>query len=74
MVVHTFVIEPTWNSESAVASTPVALLSTPAAASITSPRHDTATAAPGTWYSASNVASLSSSHFWISLRVAIPEP
>ena len=37
-------------------------------------RQDTATAAPGTWYSASFVASRSSSHFWISLRVAIPEP
>ena len=39
---------PIWNTESTVASTPVAVLSTPAPASTTWPPASTATATPGT--------------------------
>src|SRR4051794_3462162 len=45
--VHTFVMEPIWNTESVVAATPVARLSTPAACSITSAPTATAMAAAG---------------------------
>jgi hypothetical protein len=54
VAVHTLVIDPTWKTESTVASTPVAVLSTPAATSITWPPAETAIAAPGTLCSASS--------------------
>src|SRR5215470_11532081 len=66
-VVQTLVIEPTWKTESTVASTPVALLSTPAATSTTSPSAYTPTTAPGTLNSASSAGSRPRSQSWISL-------
>ena len=68
VAVQTLVIEPTWKTESAVASTPVAVLSTPAAVSMISSSASTATAAPGTWCSASSAGSRSSSQSLILSR------
>src|SRR5690606_694312 len=46
--VHVLVAEPTWKTLSGVASTPLAVLSTPVAASCSRPSCQTAMAAPGT--------------------------
>lgn len=54
VAVITLVIDPIWKSESTVASTPVAVLSTPAAASVRASPAWTATAAPGTRLSTSS--------------------
>ena len=48
VAVYALVIEPTWNSESVVTSTPVPLCSTPVASAVTSPSASTASEAPGT--------------------------
>src|SRR3954470_22943525 len=48
VAVQTFVIEPIWNSESVVASTPVAMLRMPEAAVAIPSSVKTATDAPGT--------------------------
>lgn len=50
VAVQVLVIEPIWNTESAVASTLVAWLSTPTAKANTSPLRNTPIAAPGTLY------------------------
>ena len=69
VLVQSLVIEPIWNTESGVASTPVALLRMPAASSTTSPSARTATAAPGTWYLSISAGSCSATHVFTSLRV-----
>ena len=46
--VHSLVVDPIWKTESGVASTPVARLSSPVAASMISPSARTPSAAPGT--------------------------
>ena len=48
VAVHTFVIEPIWNSESGVTSTPVALLRTPAPVAVMLPSFRIPRVAPGT--------------------------
>src|SRR5262245_66314122 len=60
VVVQTLVIDPIWNRESAVASTPVSMLSTPDATVSISPSRRTASDAPGTRCSARR----SSSRCW----------
>ena len=62
VAVHSLVIEPIWNSESVVASTPVPLCRSPAAWSTTSPSFRTATAAPGTSYFSISAGSCSAIH------------
>ena len=48
VAVRTFVIEPIWKTESAVTSTPVAVLSTPAPTAEISPSRRIPSVAPGT--------------------------
>ena len=74
VVVQTFVIEPIWKTESGVASTPVAVLSRPAAKSITSPSLSTAIAAPGTPRSATRRAKSVVRNEAMSSRVRMPSP
>ncbi len=61
VAVQSLVIDPIWKTESAVAVTPVALLSTPAAPSTTSPSLRTAQAAAGTSYFSSSAGTCSAS-------------
>jgi hypothetical protein len=57
VAVKTLVIEPIWNSESVVTATPVAVLSTPAAALVTVSPARTATDTPGTSFLPASSAS-----------------
>ena len=72
VAVHTFVIEPIWNTESGVASTCVDVLSTPAAASMISPSFSTAIAAPGTLVLGDGRAKWAAMNGAMSSRVRIP--
>ena len=58
-LVQSLVIDPIWNTESVVASTPVDMLNSPAAWSTTSPSASTPTAAAGTSYRSSRVGRFS---------------
>ncbi len=69
VLVHSLVIEPIWNTESAVASTPVPLCSNPAAPSTISSPWRTPQAAPGTSYFSSSCGTVSSSHACTSLSL-----
>ena len=71
MPVHVLVMDPIWNTESVVASTPVAWLSTPAATSVTCPPAYTPIAAPGTLYLASRPLRFAESHSLTSSRFAM---
>src|SRR6185437_7197530 len=57
VAVHGLVIDPIWNSESGVTGTPVAVLSTPVAASCCCPSAQMASVAPWTWVALASSAS-----------------
>src|SRR4051794_25003232 len=67
VLVHSFVMDPIWKTESAGASTPGALLRPRAAPSTTSPSWSTAQAAAGTPYFSSRGPTCSSSQLLTSL-------
>ncbi|SCK56578.1 hypothetical protein H180DRAFT_05255 [Streptomyces sp. WMMB 322] len=72
VLVHSFVTDPIWKTESVVASTPVALLSTPAAPSTSSSPLRTPQAAAGTSYMSSSAGSRSSIHAVTSRSSLVP--